>query len=284
MRHRYFLFILSLMVLACFTFSKAACAQFVPTVGQDGKDVIWVPTPEELIQEMLDVAKITPTDYLVDLGSGDGRIVIAAAKRGARALGIEYNADMVDLSTANAEKAGVSARAKFINGDIFEADFSEATVVTMYLLPRLNVRLRPKILDMKPGTRVVSHAFGMEDWKPDKEVVVGDRTAYFWIVPARVEGTWMLRLPSGDADLTLKQSFQNIEGVFKIDGKEQALKDAKLSADTINFSVDESGGKQRMFTGRITGDTMEGTIKIADHPGSGKWSAMKKNAGDVVKQ
>jgi len=278
MRNRILSLIATFTVLVCFGFSTAPRAQFVPSVGQEGKDVIWVPTPDELIKAMLDVAKVTPSDYVVDLGSGDGRIVIEAAKRGARALGIEFNPDMVDLSRANAEKAGVSGSAKFINADIFEADFSEATVVTMYLLPRLNVRLRPKILDMKPGTRVVSHAFNMEDWKPDQEVVVGDRTAYFWIVPAKVEGSWTLRMPSGNAELTLKQVFQNIEGVLRLDGKDQALKDTRLRADSISFSAAESDGTQRTFMGRVSGNTMEGTAGIVDSPGK-KWTAVRKNAG-----
>ena len=142
--------------------------EYEPSVGQEGKDVIWVPTPEELVQAMLDLAKVTPNDYVMDLGSGDGRIVIAAAKRGARATGIEYNPDMVELSRRNAEKAGVSARAAFMKADIFETDLSKATVITMYLLPSLNLKLRPTILDLKPGTRIVAHNFAMGDWEAEK--------------------------------------------------------------------------------------------------------------------
>src|SRR4030095_2075826 len=167
-----------------------ASKEFTPQVGQEGKDVIWVPPPQALVERMLDMAKATPKDYVIDLGSGDGRTVITAAKRGIKALGVEYNPDMVELSKRNAEKEGVSARAQFIRGDIFETDFSQATVLTLYLLPSLNVKLRPTILKMKPGTRVVSHAFSMEDWQADQTDNVDGRTAYLWIVPAQVEGTW----------------------------------------------------------------------------------------------
>jgi SAM-dependent methyltransferase len=167
---------------------NASAQEFEPSIGQEGKDVIWVPTPDSLVEAMLDVAKVTPSDYVIDLGSGDGRIVIAAAKRGARAVGFEFNPDMVALSRRNAEKEGVSDKATFVNADLFESDFSKATVITMYLLPQLNLKLRPKLLDLKPGTRIVSHAFTMGEWNPDKTVEREGRTAYLWIVPAKTEG------------------------------------------------------------------------------------------------
>ena len=159
---------LLLFFSACGVLAQTAQKPYEPQVGQEGKDVIWVPTPQGLVDKMLDMAKVTSSDYIIDLGSGDGRTVITAAKRGARATGIEYNPDMVELSKANATKAGVSAKAAFMKADIFESDFSEATVITMYLLPQLNVKLRPKILDLKPGTRIVSHAFTMEEWMADQ--------------------------------------------------------------------------------------------------------------------
>jgi SAM-dependent methyltransferase len=183
-----------------------ACAQaqpkqeYVPQVGQAGKDVVWVPTPEALVERMLTMAKVTKNDYVVDLGSGDGRTVIMAAKKfGATAMGVEYNPDMVALSNKALakESEAVRARAKFVRGDIFEVDFSNATVVTMYLLPSLNIKLRPRILDMKPGTRVVSHAFTMEDWMPDETATVEGREALLWIVPAKAGGTWKVSVPSG---------------------------------------------------------------------------------------
>jgi SAM-dependent methyltransferase len=227
--------------------------------------VIWVPTPEELIAAMLDMAKVTPNDHVIDLGSGDGRIVIAAAKRGARALGVEYNPDMVELSRNNARKEGVADKATFVNGDIFETDFSQATVVTMYLLPDLNMKLRPKILEMKPGTRVVSHAFSMEDWEADQTANVDGRTAYFWIVPAKVAGIWTWP----NAQLTLRQTFQKIEGSLMSNGKEQPLQDAKLEGDKISFVA---GGSQ--YAGRVNGNAISGTTK----PGTGpetKWAAAR---------
>ncbi|MCD6041440.1 MAG: methyltransferase, partial [Burkholderiales bacterium] len=153
-------------------FSAAALAQatqtYEPSVGQEGKDVVWVPTPQALVDRMLDMAKVTPADFVIDLGSGDGRTVITAAKRGARALGIEYNPEMVELSKRNAEKEGVTARASFMKADLFESDFSKATVITMFLLPEINLKLRPKILGLKPGTRVVSNSFNMGDWQADE--------------------------------------------------------------------------------------------------------------------
>src|SRR5262245_44831870 len=178
---------------------------YKPQSGQPGKDVVWVPTADILVAKMLDMAHLTPQDYLIDLGSGDGRTVIAAAKRGATALGIEYNPDMVELSKANAAAAGVSGKATFVKADIFESDFSKATVLTLFLLPDLNLRLRPTILTMKPGTRIVSNSFRMEEWQPDESAMVeGECTswcnAHLWIVPANVGGTW--QTPLGDLTLT----------------------------------------------------------------------------------
>ena len=250
--------------------------QYQPSVGQPGKDVIWVPTPEELIAAMLDMAKVTPNDYVVDLGSGDGRIVIAAAKRGARALGVEFNPDMAELSRQSAQKAGVADKATFLNGDIFEADFSQATVVTMYLLPDLNMRLRPKILAMKPGTRVVTHAFTMEDWEPDQSMNVEGRTAYFWLVPANVAGTWTWQTPGGPAELTLKQTFQKIEGSLKSNGKEQMIQNAKLEGDQISFAIG-AGTALMQYSGRVNSTSIAGTARTGN--GSGvKWAAEHRTA------
>src|SRR4051812_35396041 len=186
---------------------------FEPTVGQAGKDVVWVPTPQALVDKMLDMAKVTPNDYVIDLGSGDGRTVITAAKRGAKAVGIEYNPDMVELSKRNAAKEGVTDKASFMKADLFESDFSQATVITMFLLPDINLKLRPKILNLKPGTRIVSNSFTMGDWSSDDTVIAKDGcisycTAYLWIVPAKVEGNWQL----ADGELTLKQTYQMISG------------------------------------------------------------------------
>src|SRR5262245_43911379 len=209
-----------LLAAASFACAPVTTAQdYTPTVGQEGKDVIWVPTPQSLVDRMLDMAKLTAKDVVYDLGSGDGRTVITAAKRGAQAFGVEFNPDMVALSERNAAKEGVAGKAKFINGDIFQTDFSQATVLTLYLLPSLNVKLRPTILKMKPGTRVVSHAFTMDDWQADQTDNVEGRTAYMWIVPARVEGTWRWNGGGGNHELILKQHYQQVDGVVRVDDR-----------------------------------------------------------------
>jgi precorrin-6B methylase 2 len=244
--------------------------EYTPSVGQGGKDVIWVPTPDELVEAMLDIAKVTPNDIVMDLGSGDGRIVIAAAKRGARATGFEFNPDMVALSKRNAEKAGVSGKASFVNADIFTSDFSKATVITMYLLPQLNLKLRPIILDLKPGTRIVSHAFTMDDWQADQTIEKEYRSAYLWIVPAKVAGLWTWQSGPSKAELTLSQKFQAIEGTLKINGKESAVKNAKLQGDRISFTAD---GQE--YSGQVNGDQIEGSVQSG---GAQKWSASRASA------
>jgi SAM-dependent methyltransferase len=244
-------------VLLCFADPNFATAQeYKPYFGQQGKDVIWVPTAEGLVEAMLDVAKVSPNDYVIDLGSGDGRIVIAAAKRGARAVGFEYNPDMVELSRSNAKKEGVSDRANFVNADLFESNFSQATVITMYLLPQLNLKLRPKIIDLKPGTRIVSHAFDMGDWNADQTIQQEGRTAYLWIVPAKVEGSWKWKEDSGPAELSVTQTYQYINGFLKVNSKELEIKDGKLEGDRISFSADG-----REYAGRVNGRSIEGTVK-----------------------
>jgi len=233
-----------------------APGEFTPEVGQAGKDVIWVPTALTLVNKMLDMAKLTPQDYLIDLGSGDGRTVITAAKRGARAHGIEYNPEMVDLAKRNATKEGVAGKATFEKADIFQSDYSKATVITLFMLPSLNVKLRPTLLDMKPGTRVAANSFDMGDWKPDQTArVEGDCTswctAYLWIVPAKVAGSWKL----AHGELTLTQQYQTIAGTLRMNDKTLAISDGKLDGERISFSV---GGVR--YSGRVTGDAMDGTM------------------------
>ena len=240
--------------------------EFEPHVGQEGKDVIWVPTPEGLIAKMLDMAKVTAADTVIDLGSGDGRTVIAAAKRGAKALGIEYNPDMVELSKRNAEKAGVAGKANFMKADLFESDFSQATVITMYLLPTINLKLRPKILDLKPGTRIVSHAFTMDDWQADQTESFDGRTAYMWIVPAKVEGSWQL----DKGELALTQTFQNVTGTLRGGGNPVPITNGKLRGDQISFSAGNTE-----YTGRVNGNTIDGTMRGAS---SGPWHATRAAA------
>ena len=236
---------------------------YEPQVGQSGKDVVWVPTPQALVDKMLDMAKVTPQDYVIDLGSGDGRTVITAAKRGATAMGIEYNPDMVELSKRNAQSAGVADKATFVKADLFETDFSKATVLTMFLLPSINMKLRPKILDLKPGTRIVANSFNMEDWEADQTETITDDctswcTALLWIVPAKVEGSW--QTPQGELKLT--QQFQNVAGTLN----GQAISEGKLRGDEITFKAGTT-----VYTGKVDGTTIRGTGATG-----GGWTATRR--------
>ena len=247
--------------------TQAQSQSFEPRVGQQGKDVVWVPTRQELIDKMLDMAKVTPKDYLIDLGSGDGRTVITAAKRGLRAHGIEYNPDMVELSKRNAATAGVSDKATFAKADLFESDFSEAQVITMFLLPQINLKLRPKILDLKPGTRFVSNSFTMGEWEADDSATVGGEcdhwcTALLWIVPAKVEGTWQL----SQSELSLKQNFQMLSGTIKTGNSIGQITNGRMIGDQIVFTA---GGNQ--YTGRVNGNAIEGKS------GSRSWKGTRTN-------
>ena len=229
---------------------------YQPRVGQPGKDVVWVPTPEEMVEKALDLAAVTPNDYVIDLGSGDGRNVISAAKRGARALGVEFNADLVELSKQNAAKAGLSDKAEFVQGDMFEADISKATVMALFLLPDNLKRLRSKLFDLRPGTRIVANTFGIEGWKADETRTYEDNctswcTIMLWIVPAKVAGTW--RLPSGE--LTLTQEFQQVSGALGT----TPVEEGRLRGEEITFTA---GGA--LYTGRVNGNTMSGTVKNPD--------------------
>ena len=219
---------------------KPATPAFEPESGQPGKDVVWVPTPQVVVDKMLELAKVTPSDFVMDLGSGDGRTVITAAKRGAKALGIEYNPDMVALSQRNAAKEGVTDRATFMKADLFETDFSRATVITMFLLPDINLKLRPKILAMKPGTRVASNTFNMGDWEPDESVKLTPEqgcnaywcTAHLWIVPGRFEGSYKV----AQGELVLKQQFQKLSGTLTAGGKTVPVT-GKVRGDEFSLST-----------------------------------------------
>lgn len=250
-----------LAALSALAFAQApapapgAAPAYEPSVGQEGKDVVWVPTPQVVVDKMLDKAKVTSSDFVMDLGSGDGRTVITAAKRGARAMGIEYNPSMVELSKRNAAKAGVSDRATFVKADLFETDFSKATVITMFLLPEINEKLRPKILGLKPGTRVVSNTFQMGDWKADDTVTLTSQegcdtswcTVLLWIVPARVAGSY--KTPQGD--LTLKQDFQMLSGTLRTEGKTVPVQ-GKVRGEEISF---KAGGRE--YHGKLNGKQLE---------------------------
>jgi hypothetical protein len=249
---------------------------YEPHVGQAGKDVIWVPTPDEVVDRMLRMAQVTKDDYVVDLGAGDGKIAIAAAKKfGARSMGIEYNPDMAKYAQGNAVKAGVTDRAKIVQGDIFATDFTSATVVTMYLLPGLNMKLRPQLLQMRPGTRIVSHSFTMEDWQPDETSSMDGRRAYFWVVPAQVMGGWNFEFGAEKHELSLEQKFQKIDGSIAYGSTQVGLREPTLRGFAISFNFVDQTGVRRDFTGRITGGRMEGSFK-ADNGTEGRWTATKK--------
>lgn len=253
-------------IAACVVALCGACAQapiYEPEYSQEGKDVVWVPTPEIVVDAMMDLAKVTADDYVIDLGSGDGRLVIAAAKRGARALGIEYDDNLVRYARREADKAGVSNRARFAKADIFDTDFSPASVLTLFLLPEMNDRLRPRILAMKPGTRVVANYFGIGDWSSDAAVHLPQRTdqcghyctAYLWIVPAKVEGTW--KMPQGE--LTLTQRYQYFTGTFAGTNGKADVTQGRVRGDGLNFVVGAVS-----YVGSVKGDVIEGTATSGD--------------------
>jgi SAM-dependent methyltransferase len=251
---------LALLLAAAFALplhaqDKKEAPAYEPQSGQEGKDVVWVPTPQVLVNKMLDMAKVTSKDYVMDLGSGDGRTVITAAKRGATAVGVEYNPDMVALSKRNAAAEGVGKKARFMKADLFETDFSKASVITMFLLPDINLKLRPKILDLKPGTRIVSNSFTMGDWEADQTYTVSSQegcdvswcTALLWIVPAKVAGTH--KVAAGD--LELKQKYQMLSGTLTADGKTYAV-EGRVRGSNVTL---RAGGKK--YAGKMNGESLE---------------------------
>ncbi len=246
------------IMLSVGTVSKAQQENdlYQPRVGQAGKDVVWVPTPQVLVDKMLEIAEVTPDDYIIDLGSGDGRTVISAAKLGAKALGVEYNPNMVMLSKKNAAEAGVSDKAEFIEADLFETDLSKATVITMFLLPDINLKLRPKLLALKPGTRIVSNTFTMQEWTADLTVRVDENctswcTALMWIVPADVEGTWDM----GNDTLDLTQEFQIVSGTLTNGGKSFPVENGRLKGNELTFKVDGA-----LYNGIVNNTNITGSI------------------------
>ena len=250
---------------AVFAQAPAPAETYQPRVGQPGKDVVWVPTPEEMVEKALDMAAVTSKDYVIDLGSGDGRNVIAAAKRGAQALGVEFNAELVEYSKQNAAKAGVADKASFVQGDMFEADISKATVMALFLLPDNLKKLRSKLLDLKPGTRIVANTFGIENWEPDETKTYEDGctswcTIMLWIVPAKVAGVW--KLPDGE--LTLNQDAKQVSGMLAT----SPVESARIQGDQLTFTA---GGSQ--YSARVNGNTMEGTVKSS--AGERSWKATR---------
>lgn len=238
-----------------------------PSRGQPGKDVVWIPTPDEMVMQMLKAVKTTKDDLVYDLGAGDGKIAIAAAKEfGARAVGIEYNPEMAALARRNVERAGVADRVKVIAGDIFVEDFSAATVVTLYLLPDLNVKLRPILLKMKPGTRVVSHQFHMRDWEADEVLRVAHSDGYVWTVPAQVAGRWTLAEEGGgfEGTLELSQQFQRIGGTLTLAGRRQPVLGAYITGTELGFTFVDRDGESRKFRGKVDGNRLEGSVRQYD--------------------
>jgi precorrin-6B methylase 2 len=260
-----------MITVIMFAQEQQANTGFVPEVGQKGKDVVWVPTPQELVDKMLEMAGVTPDDFVIDLGSGDGRTVITAVKLGARALGVEYNLDMVALSRKNAEKEGVSDKAEFVEADLFETDLSKATVITMFLLPEINLKLRPRILDLKPGTRIVSNTFTMGEWEADYEVNTEENwnswnTALLWIVPAKVEGKWKFL----QGELAITQEFQMVRGTYTTDGKSSNITDGRLRGEAITFSINGE-----LYSGKVNDRTMSGTVTNNSSGNKRDWIAKR---------
>jgi hypothetical protein len=259
------------LVIAALVMTSAAFAQTpaprtpakAPVMGQEGKDVIWWPTPDSLVQLMLKTAQVTDKDYVVDLGAGDGKIVIAAARDfGARALGLEYNPDLVSFAQENAAKAGVSEKAKFQQADIFKTDFTNADVVTMYLLPALNMKLRPTLLKMKPGTRIVSNSFDLGDWEPDAKFESEGYNGYFWVVPGNAAGKWTIALPgaAAPAEVKLRQRYQKLDGAVRIGEARASVLSAKMVGSDVTLVVVDKSKASWTITGKVMGDRMVGTV------------------------
>jgi SAM-dependent methyltransferase len=246
------------LTLGSLTYAQEPQKPFQPVSGQAGKDVVWVPSPPAMVNKMLEMAKVTPSDLVMDLGSGDGRNIIAAAKLGARAIGVEFNPDMVALSRQLAAEAGVSDKAQFIEGDMYAADISKATVLALFLLPVNLNKLAPKFLDMTPGSRIVGNTFGIDGWEPDDRVSLDQSSdcsswceVLLWIVPAKAAGTW--KMPNGT--MTLTQEFQVIKGSITVDGTTYTIGNTSLSGAEISFIA---GGYT--YNGKVNGNQIEGTI------------------------
>jgi SAM-dependent methyltransferase len=253
---------LSSFILAGCANTPATDPNYKPSRGQNGKDVMWITTPPELVEKMLTMAKVTPQDRVFDLGAGDGIIAIAAAQKfKANAVGIEFNPNMAEFARRKVAEASVQDKVRIITGDIFKEDFSSATVVTLYLLPELNLQLRPTILQMKPGTRVVAHAFDMGEWQADDTATAAGASAFMWIVPASVQGEWLVRLDGAQtARLSLDQTFQNVGGTVNLDGRTLPLLGGRVRGESLSFQFRGEGQAVRSFSGKISGNRLSGTL------------------------
>ena len=285
-----------------FWLAAAAAVLFsVPALSQEGRgDVVYVPTPQIVVDEMLRMAKIGPKDFLIDLGSGDGRFVITAAKKfGARGFGVDLDTYLLGLANKAAQSEGVADRARFMEQNLFETDLSQATVISSYLLPEMNLKLRPKILALRPGTRVVAHDYHMGAWYPDdqRDIPVPEKTVgtpgvsylYYWVVPAKVAGRWQTNLNVAGKEvpyeIAFDQTFQILEGTLRA-GSESAPLRGRLSGDQVTFTTQPKGSPGNMrheFRGRVDKDTITGTVRIGEGAGvrEAQWSARLVVPGEL---
>lgn len=242
-------------------------ALYQPTLRQPGKDVMWLPTPEAMVTRMLAAARTTRDDIVYDLGAGEGRIPIAAAREfGAMAVGIEYDQALAALAARNAVRAGVADRVRIIAGDVFKEDFTRATVVTLYLLPELNHQLRPQLLALQPGTRVVSYMWDMGEWEPDATITQDRDQAFLWTVPAPIAGNWTVRDAAGRtvANLALAQQFQRVGGTITVAGKAQPLLGAFVQGPTLGFTFVAADGGVRSARLRVDDRRANGTMLFVE--------------------
>lgn len=265
-------------VLCCLLFlispahAQVPAKPFEPVEGQPGKDVVWVPSSPDMVAKLMELAKVTPDDFVMDLGSGDGRNVIAAARLGARALGVEFNPDMVALSRRLAQDAGVADKAQFVEADMYTYDISKATVMALFLLPVNMNRLAPKFFALAPGSRIVANTFGITGWEPDRRESLATNSeceswceALLWIVPAKVAGAWTM----GNGSMTLTQQYQVVQGAVTTGGKTQPIVAGKLRGEEISFTA---GGQT--YKGKAVGNTIEGTVTTPK--GDLPWTATRK--------
>jgi SAM-dependent methyltransferase len=272
-RMMHVMLMLAIAALPASAQSQTQDKPFVPVSGQAGKDVVWVPSPPEMVNKMLEIAKVTPADYVIDLGSGDGRNVIAAAKLGATALGVEYNPDMVKLSQRLAKEAGVENKARFVEGDMYEADISKASVMALFLLPVNLNKLVPKFLDLKPGSRIVLNTFGIDGWEPDYRTSLPQGSeCESWcdilllIVPAKVAGTWNL---NNGGRLVLTQEYQTVQGSLTLNGQQYTVEKGRLNGEDLTFVANN-----QIFNGKVKGARIDGSITATNGPTA--WSATKQ--------
>jgi SAM-dependent methyltransferase len=255
------------VLTSSFTYAQQPAAQakpFDPVIGQAGKDVVWVPSPPDMVNKLMEMGKVTPADFVIDLGSGDGRNVIAAAKLGARALGVEFNPDMVALSRKLAQEAGVAEKAQFVEADMYTYDISKATVMALFLLPVNMNRLAPKFFELAPGSRIVANTFGIDGWEPDERVTLASTSeceswceALLWIVPAKIAGNWTM----GNGTMTLTQEYQAVQGTVTTGGAPQTVVMGRLRGEELTFTANGM-----TYKGLAKGNIIEGTITTPSGP------------------